>query len=94
VNHSPNRGSAFVEQRLNTRRSDVAYRYAVSPLCFWCFAYHVFSSDEQKVRLPLLDVLLTWQLRQERWDNRNIRVGVLSKQLLPSNRRDYTWIVF
>jgi len=48
------------------------------------------SGYEQKMRLPLLDVLLTWQLRQERWGNRNIRFGVPSKRLLPSNRPDYT----
>jgi len=50
----------------------------------------MFSGCGQKMRLPLLDVLLTWQLRQERWGNRNIRFSVPSKRLLPSNRPDYT----
>ena len=51
-------------------------------LCLSCF-----FSYEQKMRLPLLVVLLAWQQRRERWDNRKNSVWRSAETVAAKQRR-------
>jgi len=82
---------------LDICNSNVAFRHSTFSFEFWCFRCHDFGSVyivsglRTKNAVAPSECSVDLAATTERWDNRNIRFGVPSKRLLPSNKQDYTW---